>query len=712
MAQSKRKRFIDTLISVGLGLVLAALVAAGYVAYESSTHLLDSNRRLTDTHRELESLAVVQYQIEAAESAQRAFVLTGRDRFLEPYHAARIAAIKRIGILRKLAAADPEQLAGIRDLEVLVVARLAELDDGLKNRPTFFPRLANTDVLAADKGKLQNERIHAAVTAIEAHQNQVLVSRAEENAALARRTKISILIETGLAFVLVLLAALVVLARRNAQPELGRVEAKYQEIFENSADGIYQCDPTGKFTIVNPALARLFGYPAAAALLQDPTPKYVQSRRAELQRELETAGEVAGFESQLTRADGSVIWVSENVRTLRDKQGAVQCYEGSFQDITVRRQAEAARRRALEAAEASNTAKSEFLANMSHEIRTPMNGIIGMTELALDTELTPEQGEYLGLVKSSADSLLTIINEILDFSKIEAGRIELDPVDFDVRDTLADTLRTLTYKANEKGLELAYHVAPDVPEMVIGDPVKIRQIIINLVSNAIKFTEQGEIVVNCELNPAEAGQLALRYSVTDTGIGVAPEKQLAIFEAFTQADGSTTRKYGGTGLGLTISQRLVEMMGGSIWVESEPGKGSTFRFIVQLTPSLQSSAKAALASMVDLAGLRVLIVDDNATNRRILEELLQRWHMKPTAVDSGWLAFKALEGAEAQGDPFTLVLLDCQMPEMDGFTVADRIRANPAITQPTLIMISSATRRGDSAKARQYGIACYLTKPL
>jgi len=541
---------------------------------------------------------------------------------------------------------------------------------------------------------------------------------------LAHALSISSLGMVGIIIVTFMVLGLTVLTsladrRFSAQAlELESNEKRYRQILETSFDAFVGMDSVGRITDWNVQAENIFGWPRAAIMGEILAEKIIPARdqRNYLKeiRHLRALDQGAAaqtrFETGALCRDGREITAEMTISAMRAEKS--HQFAAFLRDLSERKRFEQDLHDAKETAEEANQAKSTFLATMSHEIRTPMNGILGMTDLVLDTDLNAEQREHLGLVKFSAESLLTIINDILDFSKIEAGKLDIECIPFDLRASLGETMKSLGFRAHEKGLKLIFDVRPEVPEALLGDPGRIRQILINLVGNAIKFTARGEIAVSVAEQSEASNTTCLHFAVRDTGLGVPAEKQGRIFEAFSQADGTMARKYGGTGLGLTICQRLTALMHGRIWMESEPGQGSTFHFEIRLGVQEAPVTRSSNVQPLQLRDMNVLIVDDNFTNRRVLEEMLTRWGVRPTAVESGQAALQALQLAKSMGRTFPLILLDGQMPGMDGFTLADTIHRDPAFAGSAMIMLTSAGKPGDGARCREAGIAAYFAKPI
>jgi two-component system, sensor histidine kinase and response regulator len=488
---------------------------------------------------------------------------------------------------------------------------------------------------------------------------------------------------------------------------LDRSEQRLRQLVESAQVVLWRSDVDGtRCNFVNREAEELLGFPVELWLSErtfwfDHLPPHDREAAVAACAAALATGEAQRFSHRMYAADGSLVWFGTAVRVVHSINGNTEMV-GVMTDLRDRM-------RAQQAAEDASRAKSEFLASMSHEIRTPMNGVIGMTELLLETSLDAEQRDYVNTVKVSGEALLTVINDILDFSKIEAGKFDLDPIPFNLPETIEESLRSLAYRAHEKGLELACDIDPDVPYSLVGDPVRIRQILLNLVNNAIKFTAAGEVEVRLFCEPSGSDAVGLHFVVRDTGIGIPADKQEAIFEAFSQADASTTRRFGGTGLGLTISQRLAQAMHGRIWVESKPGRGSEFHFTVTLPPSGESKSEATAEP--SLAGVPILIVDDNETNRRILTGILRSWELEPIIASSAPEALVLLRRGVDVGRPVRVVVTDIHMPEMDGFGLAERIKAVPDLSGVGIIMLTSGETHGDIERSRAMGVSAHLTKP-
>jgi PAS domain S-box-containing protein len=522
--------------------------------------------------------------------------------------------------------------------------------------------------------------------------------------------------------------ALDITERKRAEDALRESEERFRGTFENAGVGIAHTDFEGHWLRVNEKLCAILGYTRDELLrktFKDITyPEDLPASLDQLARLLRGVFPGYTLEKRYVRKDGSPVWVHLAVSLQRDAAGTPAYTIAIIQDISERKRLEEELRQAKEAAEAASRAKSEFLAHVSHEVRTPLNAILGMNELALDTPLTDQQRKYLTVMQGSTEVLLELINDLLDYSKIEAGKLELDSATFSLRAVVNDTLRSLALRAHRKGLELVGRIHPDVPDSFVGDAGRLRQVLTNLVGNAIKFTVEGEVVVEAEaldeqnrsghrepLDP-QSPPCTLFFWVRDTGIGIPREKQKKIFEAFEQADSSTTRRYGGTGLGLSIATRLVGLMGGRITVESEPGRGSTFLFTVRLHRRVLQPDRAIAQAPAELHGLPVLVVEDNATSRRILEEWLRVWRTEPTAVADGSAALEALQQAAAAGQPFGLIVLDSRLPGSDAYAVAAQVRQTPELAGSGILLLAVEDQAKELRRFHELGIAACLMKPL
>jgi PAS domain S-box-containing protein len=501
-------------------------------------------------------------------------------------------------------------------------------------------------------------------------------------------------------------------------------ETRFTELFETLQEGVYFCDSEGKLLDVNPALVRMLGYSHREELIGTT----IGNLYFEMPTELFPVRQRTHFSSTVTREitlrrkDGKPVICIDNSNTVGDPNGQMIRHQGTLVDITVRKNSELELQKAKEAAEAANVAKSAFLAHISHEIRTPMNAVIGMTELALDTNLTAEQSEYLMMVRDSGKTLLALINDILDFSKIEAGKLDLEITDFSLRDSINEMVKLFGVRARQNGLELSSQIAPDVPDALLGDPGRLRQILSNLVDNAIKFTKQGDIAIRIEKDSQTAEDICVHFSVEDSGIGIPQDKQQLIFEAFSQADNSTTRKYGGTGLGLSISSRLVMMMGGKIWVESEANEGSVFHFTAKFSLQKQKTgsvnrrrANSHPQSAAQHIGrdrrrkLHILLVEDNPINQLLARRLIDKRGDTLVVANSGREALAVLES-----QTFDLILMDIQMPEMSGIEVTAVIREKEKGTGQhiPIIATTASAMKEDKDRCLEVGMDAYLAKPI
>ena len=709
--------------SFGLALTLFLGVSAG--SYWSAGRLDRDFAWVTHTHEVIETLQDIETFSSQTRGSVRSYLISHQAKELDPYYANRPRVMTSIQQARQLTKDNPEQQRRLDVLEQMTTEHLAILQDTVDTAKRGNFKAAE-QLLFSDRNFHIRYKMNDLRNTIEETERTLLHRRSAETRETSEKTKILFFIGS-LVSMLMLGTIFYFLRRENSERELAEEEIRHQKtmlqsIVDSLGEGLVVADETGKIVIYNPAAEVILGVERNNATSDTWTEKFglfhVDKETPFATDQIPLVKAVHGVPSDnvemfvRNQRIPQGLFINVTARSLRDKKGNVRGGVAVFRDITGSKKFETELARARDAALESARFKSEFMANMSHEIRTPMNAVIGMTRLLLDTPLTVEQKDYASTVSDAGETLLEIINDILDFSKIEAGKLQIETIDFDLRAAIEGVVAMLAGQAHAKGLEIACLVHNDVPTLLRGDPSRLRQVLTNLIGNAIKFTEKGEVIIRAAKEKETDGAVTIRLSVEDTGIGISEKARERLFQAFTQADSSTTRKYGGTGLGLAISKRLVELMGGEIGADSTLGKGSTF-WIVGHWEKQKHSARPASGSRTALDGVRVMVVDDNATNRKIVHHQITSWNMSNGSVSSAAEALDLLRREAAAEKPYVLAILDMQMPEMDGITLAREIKNDPRIAGTKLIMMTSmGFRPEDSALLAQGIISAFLVKPV